>query len=637
VFYPTYLRISISMKPIFRYTFLLFLFWFTVFFIHRLFFILYQLPLHNKISKYGELIKAPLAGYRLDISTSTVLILLPLTCAFCYMAVSKNIFTSLAKYSSLLFLLIYTLVGIGDSGLYREWNAKINMQALTHFKNPSEVINLLSFKLSVLFLIAMAVLYIPFYLIYQKKIHPVLREVNPIDTPNRIGISAVAFLLSIGLGIVLIRGGITNIPINQSVAYFSNEVFANDVAVNPLYNLVADASIANNIPEPSKYQFRSSKEASALIADDFKTKGDTTISILHTKKPNLLFIFLESWSADNVSVLGGIPGCTPSFDALSKEGLLFTKAYANAYVSDQGIPAILSGYPSVSRIAVINQTSKISSIPCINEELKDIGYQSSFLFGGDLVYGNLRAYLLEKKFDNIVEQRDLPHYPTGKLGIHDADMFPELLTQIRQQKPPFLQAFFTVSSHMPYDYKPSDRWSSKKSDPEKSYTESVHYSDIHLGKFFEQAKKEPWYENTLCVVVADHSHNSIKQTKPASAMHAHIPLLMLGGALKKEWKGKTWDKIVSQLDLVSGLLYQLQLPANRYPWSRNMFNPNTPSSAFYVFFGGAGYVNKYGYASSYQGNPKQIISNIKDSSQLKQCYDKAMSFQQLIYDEVSAK
>jgi len=142
------------------------------------------------------------------------------------------------------------------------------------------------------------------------------------------------FLLSVGLGVILIRGGLTNIPINQSVAYFSNDVFANDIAVNPLYNIMQDATIKSTIPETSFYKFRSNEEAKSLILDDYTVTKDSTISVINTSRPNLVFIFLESWSADNVSVLGGIEGCTPQFNALSKEGLLFTQAYSNAYVSE---------------------------------------------------------------------------------------------------------------------------------------------------------------------------------------------------------------------------------------------------------------------------------------------------------------
>jgi phosphoglycerol transferase MdoB-like AlkP superfamily enzyme len=190
---------------------------------------------------------------------------------------------------------------------------------------------------------------------------------------------------------------------------------------------------------------------------------------------------------------------------------------------------------------------------------------------------------------------------------------------------------------MPYDYPTKTNWKSLPNDVEKQYTESVHYSDEQMGKFFSDAKKETWYQNTLFVVVSDHSHNTIKQHEPISPDHHHIPLLFLGGALKKEWEGKTWDKIVSQLDIPSTILHQLNLPSKEYVWSRNIFNPYTPSSAYYVVFGAAGYINEIGSAGSHQRSKFILHSKNIDTIEAIKLNNKAMSFQQLIYEDLKAK
>lgn len=631
--FPIIYFLRATMKSLIKYSLLLFIYWFLVFFAHRLFFVIYQMPIGERIALKSDLYKSYIAGYKLDIATSTILLLLPMLLALLYIVFQKNIFRRAALIVLGVLLVINAATSIGDAGLYREWNAKINMQALSHFKNPAEVFHTLSPALLIAFFALLALFTFPFYYLYKRGIHALLQERVSSSKKNNLLMGLLFFILSNGVAILLIRGGITNIPINQSVAYFSNDVFANDIAVNPLYNLLQDATIKNDIPDASVYTHRSSEEARQLIVEDFKVEKDSTISILTTKRPNLVFIFLESWSTDNVSILGGVKGCTPQFDSLCKDGLLFTKAYSNAYVSDQGIPAVLSACPSVSRVAMINQPSKVPLLPCISEELLKEKYSLSFLFGGDLVYGNIRGYLLEKKFQHLVEQKDLTQYPSGRIGIHDEYCFAELLKQINQRKEPFLQCFFTTSTHMPYDHEAADDWQSEKNDPEKKYTESCHYSDLQLGKFMTEAKKQPWYANTLFVIIADHSHNSIKQWPGENANKSHIPLLFTGGALDEKWRGKTWDKIVSQLDIPSTLLHQMQMPSDRYVWSRNIFNPATPSSAYYVFFGGAGYINENGFVSQHQGS-KIISHEVKDSTQINYMYDKAMSFQQLVYEGV---
>ncbi len=625
------------MKSLLKYTLFLFAFWQIVFFVYRLFFVLYQQPIGNKITVKGDLFRSFMEGYQLDLSVGAMMVLLPMALAVCFYIFQHNLPKKIAAAIVLITLLAYGMTCIGDAGLYREWNAKINMQALEHFQNPSEVFKTLSPKLILLFLLFVSLLTAPFFFLYKKKLHPLLVFSDKEHLKRRTLIGVSFFLIGTAAGVITIRGGITNMPINQSIAYFSNDVLANDIAVNPLYNLLQDATIKTKIPDSTVYKFRSNDEARLLISDDYAILKDTFPSILNTDTPNLVYIFLESWSADNISKLGGIEGCTPEFNSLCNDGLLFTQAYGAAYVSDQGIPAVLSAYPSVSRIAIINQAAKVPNLPCISEELMPLGYTSSFLFGGELVYGNLRGYLLEKKFTDLREVYDLRQYPEGRIGVHDEYTFKELLNILAVKKQPFLQGYFTSSTHMPYDYTPTDKWESRKDDVEKNYTESVHYSDLHMGRFFKEAKKQSWYTNTLFIVVADHSHNSIKQWNISSSMRQHIPLLLTGGALKPEWQGKTIDKIVSQLDITSTILHQLHIPATRYPWSRNMLNPNTPSSAYYVFFGGVGYVNEDGFVASHQMDRKNIIFELKDSSFANHYNDKATSYQQLVYEDVRTR
>ena len=622
------------MKSILKYTFSIFFFWLFVFFINRLFFVWYQLPIGNRIGLHSDLVSAFYKGYKLDFATAVMYSLLPLLLHVVYFITEIKIFKKIALVLMAVFLVIYAATGIGDAGLYKEWNAKINLQALEHFKNPSEVFETVSIKLQLSFMLMLSLFTIPFYYVYKKITHAHIQLEEQSSFKNRFYKSVTYFLLVTGFGVIIIRGGFTGIPMNQSAAYFSRDVLANDIAVNPFYNILQDLTIKQNIPDESIYKCRSNEEAQNLIADDFKVEKDSTVAILNTNRPNIAIIFLESWSADNVSVLGGIEGCTPQFNALSKEGLLFTKAYSNAYVSDQGIPAVLSAYPSVSRVAIVNQPAKVPSLHCISEDLLPLGYSSSFMFGGDLIYGNLRGYLLEKKFVNLKEDIDYPQHPKGKLGIHDEFMFPEFLKTLNETKSPFLECFFTTSTHMPYDYPSKTNWQSVANDVEKQYTESVHYSDEQMGKFFAEAKKQPWYQNTLFIVVADHSHNTIMQHEAIAPAHHHIPLLFLGGALKPEWKGKTWDKIVSQLDIPSTILHQMKLPTKNYVWSRNMLNPYTPSSAYYVVFGAVGYINDSGSAGSHQQSSFILHSKNLDTTQAIKLNNKATSFQQLIYEDV---
>lgn len=626
------------MKRNILYLLSLFLFWMAIFFICRIFFILYQLPIGTRVTNLSDVFKAFYEGYRLDLATASILSVIPLLLITLLIFLNKKWIRISLTIIIFILILIYAAAGISDAGLYREWNAKLNMQALSHFSNPSEVYRTLSAQLIFLFFLLLTLLSVPFYILYKKKIHPQILHLNALTIGQKLINGLSLFILAAGIFVLLIRGGFSEMPINQSVAYFSPDALANDMAVNPLYNVMQDATITDKLPDAASYKFRSNEEAQRLIADDFFVKTDTSVTVLNTERPNIVFIILESWSADNVEVLGGIKGCTPQFNALAKEGILCTRAYANGYVSDQGMAAILSAYPSASKYAAINMQGMLASIPCISEDLLKQGYSTSFMFGGDLVYGGIRAYLVQKNFNELLDMDNWTQYPKGKLGVHDEYLFKELLNRLDKKTSPFLQCFFTTSTHMPYDYTSiPDDWHTADSDPVKAYTESVHYSDKYIGEFFKQAKTKPWYKNTLFVLVADHSHNSIKQWTNSTPMYSQIPLLFVGGALKEEWRGKTIDKVVSQLDIVSTLLHQMHLPPERYKWSRNIFNPYTPSSAYYVFYDGGGYVNDTGYSGINFKYPKSVITNMEDSSLVKRYNAKAASFYQLVYEEANGK
>ncbi|MBU3675798.1 MAG: LTA synthase family protein [Chitinophagaceae bacterium] len=623
------------MKSLIRYTIQLFLFWFLVFLVHRLFFVAYQWPIAHRLHDATDAWRALYKGWPLDGAMSVALLGLPMLSAWAYYWHRGPYWRKATACLVGLMIALYSAVAISDAGIYREWQAKINLQALSHFEHPAEVWQTLSYGLLALFFVLLFSSLWVFYTLYQRLIHRVFELPQEASPRVRLRGALIFLPISITLGVIVIRGGITNLPINQSIAYFSTDALANDIAVNPLYNLIQDIDAKSKLPDPSLYTFHSEAELPNLLASYFPTPDSNYEQVLRIQRPNLLFIFLESWSAHNVGVLGGLPDATPQFDDLSKEGLLFNKAYATAYVTDQGISAVLSATPSVSRFSVIQQPEWVPELPCLSEDLQPLGYNSGFMFGGDLVFGNLKGYLVNKQFTHILDRSNIPaQWPQGSLGLHDEVSLPWLLNDLNTMKQPFLYGFLTQSTHRPYDFHAKDQWQGPANNPEAEYTRSVHYSDACLGEFLKQAKQTSWYDSTLIILVADHSHNTWKSHETAEAQRHHIPMLWLGGALNKAWQGKTWNKIVSQLDIAHSLLNQMGLSAEHYPWSRNMFQQNAVSSSYYIFHGGGGYVNDSGYASYYQLNKQHVFSNASNEALKNELFNRFTAFQQVRYREL---
>ncbi len=533
-------------------------------------------------------------------------LMLPVILVFVYTFLKKKVIVKTIDTLTCIFIVIYVLTAVGEMCLYREWKAKLSVQAMQHFMHPSEVFKTTSLSLTLLFFSLSALLSWFFIRIYKRKIS--IKNDATILTFGTFYWKSILFFICGGIFCFLgLRGGWQEIPIMDSDAFFCTQPTVNDATVNPLWNLMYNFFDYEDHFKENPYTDFEIKKANEIVASLYKTQKDTTVSILTSRKPNIVFIILEGWSSYEIKSFGG-DNIAPFMDSLSREGIRFTKTYPAAYVSDQGIPAILSGYPSVSRISVINQSSKSAKLPCISKDLKPLGYQSGFVFGGDLNYGNIKSYIFNQQFDVVKEEPDFDKsLPRGNLGIQDEDMEGEYLKLLNAAKSPFVYAWFTLSTHMPYDYAGKKV---KLFERENDYVNSIVYADKALQHFFGNAKKQLWYKNTLFVIVSDHSHGSQKDFSEYDPEYHHIPLIFFGDVIDYGFRGVIIDNVCSQLDITKTLLKQVNpdAPASEYVWSKDLFNPTTKSFAFSPNFGGAAFVTNEG-AIGYQHGVKQLIVN----------------------------
>ncbi len=480
------------------------------------------------------------------------------------------------------------LLSIAEIGVYREVHVKVYFNLLTHLQHVDELFHSVSVSLLVIILLLVASLSYGCFKILQKLFAEATAVQHKINFGEGIKIF-FAFVAAVIIMAIGCRGGLQPIPINEGEVYFSRNQCVNDATVNPLWNIVHSYIETRKVLNGNAYKVMSDEDADSIVQALYSVEKDTTISLFKTQKPNVCFLILESWSADLIESLGGYKGITPNFEKLIKEGYLFSNIKPTGHVSDQGIPGILSGYPALPIGSAINQPEKQPLLPCINNELRNAGYYSSFFFGGQLIYGNIKSYIYYNQFNQVIEQANLPSsISAGRLGIHDSAMLAIWMDSLNQMQQPFFSCLFTLSSHSPFDVvkHKTINWGTM----DDLYLNSVVYTDIQLDIFFEEAKKQPWYSNTIFVLVADHSHGTPKNYEYCSSEFYHIPLLIVGGALKDEFRGKNNERIGSQLDISSTLLHQLNLNSKDYRWSKNLMNPYSNNFAFYTFNEGFGFV-----------------------------------------------
>lgn len=145
-----------------------------------------------------------------------------------------------------------------------------------------------------------------------------------------------------------------------------------------------------------------------ISADSLLQAPDSLHSLFTTKRPDVLFIIMESFSSWLMTTLGGEPGVAVQLDSLAQEGVLFTNFYANSFRTDRGLVAILSGYPAQPTTSIMKYPRKTQSIPAIAGCLKNAGYRTKYYYGGDADFTNMRSYLMSSGFEDIVADRDFP-------------------------------------------------------------------------------------------------------------------------------------------------------------------------------------------------------------------------------------
>ena len=334
--------------------------------------------------------------------------------------------------------------------------------------------------------------------------------------------------------------------------------------------------------------------------------------ILKDNQPNIVFILLESWSADIIESLGGLKSITPNFNKLEEQGLLFSNFYSNGWKSEQAVSSIFSSFPVFPYISIIKETDKARKLPSINKSLKN--YKSSFIFGGQLSYGNIKGFLLNQKFDLVLDIDDFD-YPRGRLGIHDEFMFDEFHLHLNKMKEPFFSTLFTLSSHSPYDFPFKHKFSfNSRHDP---YVNSVAYTDSCLGVFFQKIKNEKWYDNTLFIIVSDHSHSTPIHRRVAQKERFKIPMLWYGNVLNEKYKGFSNEILSSHIDITPTLLSQLNYKVDSKYFGNDIFKLNKKYVP-YSFVRGYGMINDFSnYAYSITYDKPFEIDIKKDSNIIK--------------------
>lgn len=531
-------------------------------------------------------------GLPLDLSLAGYLTAIP---GFLFIISAWSLSKTLHRIWCIYFLFVSVLLAIiftVDLGLYEYWGFRLDATPLFYFfSSPKDAIASVSIWMVLGGIVAMAIYAAILYGIF-KTVLLRKKQLLQMKLPyRRLRVSGVLLLLT-GLLFIPIRGGFTVSTMNVGKVYFSSNQKLNHAAINPAFSLMESLSKQKDFG--SQYRFMEASEADKIfkdlidpavsgetvsVADSLRQSADSLHTLFNTKRPDVLFVILESFSSKLMTSLGGEPNIAVNLDSLSKEGVLFTNFYANSFRTDRGLVAILSGYPAQPTTSIMKYPRKTQSIPAIAGSLKKEGYATKYYYGGDADFTNMRSYLISSGFENIISDQDFPvSERLSKWGAHDELVFKRLLEDLKtesienkEKNTPHFRVLQTSSSHEPFEV-PYHRLDNNR-------LNAFAYTDSCVGDFVKQFRKLPQWKNTVIVFVPDHLGAYPEHLNNLSIERYQIPLLMVGGAIRNPRKV---DAYGSQQDIAATLLSQLAIPHNEFTFSKDMLNPNSPHFAFFT-------------------------------------------------------
>lgn len=358
--------------------------------------------------------------------------------------------------------------------------------------------------------------------------------------------------------------------ISNKDAEWSSNRYENELSKSGIYSFFA-AFRNNELSYPDFYitqdikqsfdnvkKYTLAKNESFVSDNDYslkrRVKNDST-----EFKPNVIFICIESFSAEYMARFGNKENITPYLDKLAKESVLFTNLFATGTRTVRGMEAItLSVPPSPGRSIVKRKNN--TGLFNIGTIFKSKNYKNVFFYGGDGYFDNMNQFFGGNGFDIVDRGRgylmgdDFTSKRTNiednevqfenAWGVCDEDIYNKVIKEADlnyQQNQPFFNFIMTTSNHRPFTY-PEGRIDIPSHTGRGG---AVKYTDYAIHDFIEKAKQKPWFKNTVFVIMSDHCASSAgRQELDASKYHIPAMIYNLPTANAHEI-----NKLCSQIDL----------------------------------------------------------------------------------------
>lgn len=626
---PSHFSITKRIKDISLY----FIFWLAFFQILRLFFAVYH---YQKFAglPFTQIAKVPGFSLRPDISAICYIFVIIFFLLLINELIHKKFISKIITYYSYLWIIIIPLITVTDVQIYKEWGSKINNEALSFFNTPNEILASISSS-PVIPLFIISTIFMVLGILLYNHILKLPQRFSVTASSDKLYIRILKLILFyfvlFTLLVIGVRGGVQLAPMNPSFAYFSTHDILNNTAINPTWNL---AYSLFEQPENRDHYLRfTPAKADSLLSDyQLRSISDTTSIFELRGNPNVVLVIIESYTADIVESLGGLPDVTPNLDSLIGRGVSFQNFYASGNRTFKSLPAILNGYPSLPVDRIIKYNHIYKNFPSLAHTFNEQGYLSSFYYGGETEFANIRGLVIESGYKSLIDQRNFKNVEkNSKWGAHDHVVFDRVLNDIKSFSRPFFITVLTLSNHEPFEIPTEPIFKDEEDYQAMIFKNTAAYTDQSIGDFIRKSSKFDWFDNTIFIFTADHGHHYAKhRIHKKNPEMFHIPLVIYSNLLDDAYIGGKITKFASQTDIAALLFSQINFDHSDFIWSKNVFNSTQADFAYYGFVDGFGWLTKDNLVV-YDNLAGQMLYNAGDNTNIDKSLKTGQAYLQILY------
>lgn len=480
-------------------------------------------------------------------------------------------------FTLFLYVLLIVFNAVSEYFFYNEFGLRYNFIAVDYLIYTNEVIgNIMeSYPVVPLFSVIIIITLSITWFIFKKTKNELL------TLPN-----FKQKLILLGTYIVLF--GVSLLVVSKLLPLKSSNTFADEIQANGLPKFYW----AFTHSELDYFQFYKQIDQNSAEKEFLKQYNPpqltrNVVGAGEEQMKNVVLISIESLSADFMEHYGNTQKITPFLDSLAQHSLMFTNLYATGNRTVRGLEALTLCIPPTAGESIVKRENNKNKFTT-GSVFKSKGYDVKYLYGGYSYFDNMKDFFGGNGYDIVDRDNFKPEEISfaNVWGVADEDMAKKAIQVMNAEAKsgkPFFNHWMTVSNHRPFTYPngkidiPGDA---------KSRDGGVKYTDYSIKKFFEMAKKQDWYKNTVFVIVADHCASSAGKTELPMDKY-RIPAMVFSDGFIQPQK---FTQLMSQIDVMPTVFGLLNFSYQSKFLGQDVFSPTFQPKAYIATYQDLGFI-----------------------------------------------